>query len=127
MTENPKPAPTGNIGPETARGTDMLLVTYICYIISVVFGITAILGVVIAYLKRGEETESWRVSHYTWLIRTFWIGLLYGVIGTVLTAIGIGILILFATVVWFIIRVVKGWMRYAKEEPVENVESWLIG
>jgi uncharacterized membrane protein len=127
MTDNPKPVPSGNSGPEAARSTDMLLVAYICYLISIIFGITALLGLVISYLKRGEETVSWRISHYTWLIRTFWIGLLYGVIGTVLTGIGIGVLILFATVIWFIIRIVKGWMRYAKEEPVANVESWFIG
>lgn len=124
MTDTQPPA---NTGPEAARGTDMLLVSYICYLISIVFGVTAILGVVIAYLKRGEEGESWRTSHFTWLIRTFWIGVLYFLIGSILTGIGIGVLILLATFVWFVVRVVKGWIRYGKEQPVENVESWFIG
>lgn len=124
MTETQPPTKSG---PETARGTDMLLVSYICYLISIIFGVTAILGVIIAYLKRSDEAESWRTSHFTWLIRTFWIGILYFFIGTILTGIGIGVLILLATFVWFVVRIVKGWIRYGKEQPVENVESWFIG
>ncbi len=130
MAEQPepnKPQPDLSPGPQTARDTDMLLVTYICYLIGVVFGITVVLGVVIAYLQRGEVADGWRASHYTWLIRTFWIGLLYGVVSAVLSPIGIGVVLGFATLVWYIIRVVKGWIRYGQEEPMANVESWFIG
>lgn len=129
MTDNPETPPpaTKPQGTEAARGTDMLLVTYICYLISIVFGITAILGVVIAYLQRGEVSGTWRESHYTWLIRTFWMGILFMAVSITLMVVGIGVLLAFATLVWFIIRLVKGWMRYSKEQPVENVESWLIG
>jgi uncharacterized membrane protein len=130
MTDPSEPAKPGvpsQSGPQTARNTDMLLITYICYLISVVFGITVILGLVISYMQRQDVAGTWRESHYTWLIRTFWIGLLYGVVSMALATIGIGFLLALATLVWFIIRVVKGWMRYANEEPVANVESWFIG
>lgn len=114
-------------GPETARGTDLLLVSYICYLVAILFGITAILGVVIAYLQRGEVAGTWRESHFTWLIRTFWIGLLYGVVSMALAPIGIGFLLALATLVWYIVRIVKGWMRYSKEQSIDNVESWFLG
>jgi uncharacterized membrane protein len=40
-----------------------------------VIGISGIVGIVLAYLNRGKS-EAWLESHYTWAIRTFWIGLL---------------------------------------------------
>lgn len=130
MTDQPDsapPPPVRQTGPETARSTDMLLVGYICYLVGIIFGITVILGAVIAYLQRGEAEGTWRASHYNWLIRTFWIGLLYGVVSMALTPIGIGYLLGFATMLWYIIRIVKGWVRYGKEQQIENAESWLIG
>jgi uncharacterized membrane protein len=32
----------------------------------------AAVGLVIAYVKRGDAAETFLGSHYTWLIRTFW-------------------------------------------------------
>ena len=108
-------------------GTDMGLVAYICYAASVIFGITAIVGVIIAYMQRGEAAGTWRESHYTWLIRTFWIWLLGAIIGIVLSVVLIGFLVLLLLFIWFIIRIVKGWMAYDKQQPIADPESWLFG
>lgn len=126
--ENTTPPPVQSPrGPEVARGTDLLLISYICYLAALIVGITAIVGVVIAYTQRGEVAGTWRESHYTWLIRTFWIGLLFAVIGTVTTWILIGFLIWFATFIWYIVRLVKGWMAYSKEEPIADPDNWFFG
>jgi uncharacterized membrane protein len=54
-------------------------------------GLTAIAGLILAYAQRGGAGPVMR-THYTFLIRTFWLGLLLaivgGVVGGVLFAIG---------------------------------------
>lgn len=124
--------PSSNIpasrGPEVARGTDLLLLSYIAYLVGAVTGgAGSLVGLIVAYLQRAEVAGTWRESHYTWLIRTFWIGLLFIVIGAITTWIAIGFLILLATFVWYIVRLVKGWMAYSKEQPIADPENWFFG
>ena len=69
------------------------------YLGGYVTGISAIVGVVLGYVWRSEPKAGWEVSHYAYLIRTFWIGLIGSVVGVVLTVILIGIPILIAVAV----------------------------
>ena len=57
---------------------------YILYLVSITLGVTILIGLVIAYMNRGQATGTWAESHYTYQIRTFWIGLLYSLISVVL-------------------------------------------
>lgn len=133
MTEptsnTPPPSPADPVrGPDIARNLDMLLVTYVAFLIGLITaGFGAIAGVVIAYIKRPEVLGTWRESHYTWLIRTFWIGMVFMVIGWATVWFFIGFLVFIATSIWFIVRLVKGWMAYSNEEPVRNPEDWFFG
>ena len=95
------------------------------YIVSALVGITSIVGVVLAYLWRGEVGTGWERSHYDFHIRTFWIGLLFGCIGVVLMIVGIGFLILLAVGVWFLIRSIKAMLAAQRHEPISNVGTWL--
>jgi uncharacterized membrane protein len=67
-------------------------------------GITWIVAVVINYVKREEVAGTWLESHFRWQIRTFWFGLLWGVIGGILALVLVGFAILFADAVWIIYR-----------------------
>ena len=99
---------------------------YILYLAGLVTGgVATIVGLVIAYINRGDAPE-WLATHYRFQIRTFWIGLLYGFIGSLTSLILIGILILIAQMVWFIIRCVKGFQQADRGEPIEDVETWWI-
>ena len=100
-------------------------VIYALYALSLVFGVTAIVGVVLAYMAR-DDAPNWLASHYRFQIRTFWLLVLFVFIGILLTVVLIGILVLIATVVWLIVRCVKGWRHLDRLEPVENVETWLF-
>lgn len=97
---------------------------YILYFISVVVGITAIAGVIVAYLKRGEASAA-AASHYTFQIRTFWIGLLFSFISVLTMIIAIGWLLGFATVVWVLIRAIKGFMLAGEGKSIADPETWL--
>jgi uncharacterized membrane protein len=81
-------------------------------------GITWLVAVIIDYVKRDDARGSWLESHFTWQIRTFWWGLLWGVIGGVLLLVLVGYLVLVANAVWIIYRIVKGWLRLAERREV---------
>jgi uncharacterized membrane protein len=98
-------------GPVTA--------VYALYAVSFFVGITAFIGILIAYIKKADAKGSWIQSHYDWQIRSFWWTLIWSVIGLILTFIGIGYLIILAALGWFIYRIVKGWLRLLEDRPVD--------
>ena len=107
-------------------GPDNVKLIYILYLASVVVGITMLIGLVIAYLNRGAAAGTWVESHYTYQIRTFWIGLLYGLICVVLMIIGIGFLLIVAVLVWGVVRCIRGLQWSSSGQPVPNPNSWLV-
>ena len=82
------------------------------------FGITWLVAVIVDYVKRDDARGTWLESHFSWQIRTFWWGLLWGVIGGVLLLVLVGYLVLVANAVWIIYRIVKGWLRLAERREV---------
>jgi uncharacterized membrane protein len=113
-----------NLPKETPAGSGASLV-YLLYLASLVLGVTLLIGVVLAYLNRGEAAD-WVKTHYTFQIRTFWIGLLFGAIGVVTAPIVIGFIVLVAAAVWLIIRCIKGLKVVSRGEPYPNPETWWI-
>lgn len=104
----------------------MVRLVYILYLVGLfVGGTTSIIGVVIAYIYQ-DDAPDWLKSHYQFQIRTFWIGLLWVVLGAVLSVILIGFLIWFFGVVWLIIRAVKGFRYVDKKEAYPDVQTWLF-
>jgi uncharacterized membrane protein len=81
-------------------------------------GLTWIVAVVINYVKRDDVRGTWLESHFDWQIRTFWWGLLWAVVGGLLTLVVVGIAVLFADAVWIIYRIVKGWLSLAENKPL---------
>jgi len=71
-------------------------------------GITGLAGVIVNYVKMDEVQGTWIEPHFRWQIRTFWIGLLWCIIGFITTFIIIGWFILLGISIWVIYRVVKG-------------------
>ncbi|MCO7241394.1 MAG: DUF4870 domain-containing protein [Pseudomonadota bacterium] len=119
--------PTSEKPSETspAPDTTMAMVIYALYLASFVLGFTSLIGVIIAYVYRGKGPV-WLDEHYRYQIRTFWIGLLYGSIATLLTLILVGFPMLLALVVWFIVRCVKGFKGLQEKRAPSNVDSWLL-
>ena len=103
----------------------MPYIVYILYLVSLIFGITSIIGVVIAYINK-QGAAHWVQTHYSFQVRTFWIGLLFFVAGFILTFVLIGWLVLLAWVIWLVIRAVKGMKYYSERRPIPNPETWMI-
>ena len=91
---------------------------YILYAMSHFTGITAIVGIIINYVKKDEVAGTWLESHFRWQIRTFWYGMLWAVIGAATVVILVGFAILFANFCWIIYRIVKGWLNLNDNKPM---------
>ncbi len=102
---------------EKANKTVTTLI-YALYAASLVIGITGLVAIVMNYVKRGEVAGSWLESHFRWQIRTFWFSLLWAVVGAITAILVVGWFILIADLVWFIYRIVKGWLRLNDNKPM---------
>lgn len=118
----------GNVPPASPGGFDMNHPTIISllYLSSFFVGITGIVGVVLAYVWKGEPHGEWEASHYAYLIRTFWIGLIGSVVGILLLIVLIGFFILMATAALVIVRSVLSLVSAQKRAAMPNPDSWLI-
>ncbi len=103
---------------ETAR--NYAVIVHACYAAALLVGITSIVGVVIAYLKRPDTAGTIYESHLDYAIRTFWIGLAMGVAGFILTFVFVGVFLLLFTAVWYIIRVVRAFLAWADQKPIAD-------
>ena len=130
----PKTAPEPTVQPQgtppaATGGFDFNQPTIIAllYIASaLVGGLSGIVGVVLAFMWKGEPKAEWEVSHYKYLINTFWIGLVGCVVGIVLLLVVIGIFVLMAVGLLVLVRSVMSLINAQKHQPMPNPDSWLI-
>ncbi|OCC24103.1 hypothetical protein MB02_08380 [Croceicoccus estronivorus] len=94
------------------------------YLGSCLLFVTGIIGLVLAYVWRGEPHEDWESSHYTYLIRTFWLGLLGTVVSTLLMIVLIGFILLAGVAILVIVRCVLSLVAAQKQQPMPNPETW---
>ncbi|MBV9826649.1 MAG: hypothetical protein JO001_13405 [Alphaproteobacteria bacterium] len=99
-------------------------VVYILYLVGLVVGITPIVGVIIAYVNR-SSAPFWVQTHYQVQIRTFWIGMLYGLVAAATTFVMIGFAVALFSLVWWIVRCAKGLKTASAGLPYDNPTSWL--
>jgi uncharacterized membrane protein len=104
----------------------LAFVVYLLYGVGYFNGLSALIGVIVAHLKVGDADPVLQ-SHYRFLIRTFWIGLLYIVIAVPLCIVLIGFPLLIWSLVWSLVRIVKGFLLLTEGKPVANPGSWLFG
>ena len=109
----------------SGSAANMAKIVYILYLLGLVLGgVTSLIGVIVAYIYRGEAPD-WLKSHFQLQIRTFWIGLLLGLIGVVTTFILVGWLVLLFALIWMIVRCVIGLKTISENRPYPKPESWL--
>ena len=86
----------------------------------------AIVAVIVGLVKRPDVRGTYLESHVSWLSRTFWFGLLWiavsGLITFILVITIVGILIWWlpwaVLFLWYLYRVIKGWLKLNDGEPV---------
>ena len=99
-------------------------IVYILYLVSLIVGVTGIIGVIIAYVNHADAPE-WVKTHYRFQIRTFWIGLLYALLSLATAIIVVGLFFGVFTLVWWIVRCVKGLKLLVQGAPYDRPATWL--
>ena len=115
------------------------IAVYILYLLGLLNGVTVLIGVIMAYALKDRASELHR-THYVFQIRTFWIGLVVGVIGGVIAAAGFPLLWLFgvgallwilsgiifaALWVWFLLRCVLGLIKLLQGEAYPRPRAFI--
>jgi uncharacterized membrane protein len=82
----------------------------------------ALIAVIFGAINRSSVQGTWVESHYQWLSSTFWRGIGLVIVLTVIFFLSIiGILFIwllwFGLTVWYLWRVIKGWMRLFDGKP----------
>lgn len=93
-------------------------VAYGLYALSL-FGLLlpCIAAIIVNYIKVDDSLPLY-ASHHRWMIRTFWWGLLWSAIGAVLLLVLVGWAVLVAAWVWWIYRLIRGFLALMEEKPV---------
>jgi uncharacterized membrane protein len=96
-----------------ARDADKQVTTiiYALYAASLLVGVTCLVAIVMNYVKRDDVAGTFLESHFRWQIRTFWFAMLWSVVGVASLFVFVGFFVLGANLLWFIYRVVKGWIN----------------
>ena len=114
-------------------GRAIATVNYALYVAAFFTGVTALVGVALAYMRRGSASPLVR-SHLDWQIRIFWHCVLAGivifslhwlVIGLGAVTFGIGLIFMvvpWAIGVWWLLwtlwAIVKGFQRLSRDLPI---------
>ena len=110
--------------PASQDNFDAVKLVYILYFIGFFTGIGALAGLIVAYLNKEKATPA-QLSHYIFQIRTFWIGLAYVVVGSLLSLVIVGWFVLLWFVIWALVRSIKGLLLAGEGKSVTDPQTWL--
>jgi uncharacterized membrane protein len=115
------------------------IVVYVLYLLGWAGGVTAVIGFFMAYALKARAPD-WARTHYVFLIRTVWIGMIWAIaavllivlglpltlvlIGFLLWKVGFGILGLLS--LWVTLRCVVGLLFAVRAEPYPRPRAWII-
>lgn len=127
------------VTPRAEEDKILPAVVYGLYLLGCTNGLTAVIGLIVAYVNR-DTAGPINESHFTFAIRTFWLGIAWFLIGGGLIAAGVVLLvvligipmiavggtILGAVGLWFVVRCVMGIYYLVQGEAYPRPRSWLI-
>lgn len=73
-------------------------------------GVPTIIGLIMAYVRRSDYAGTIYGQHLGFLIRTFWYGVLWVLIGGLLALFYIGFIVMAVVGIWYIYRIVRGFL-----------------
>ncbi len=104
-------------------------IVYILYFFAFFTGLLAIIGVIIAYVKRNSpDTPLWLRTHFQFQIKTFWYGVAYLLIAILLSIVLIGWLVYIWGIIWLFTRGIKGLIAINHQGMVTGKDGfWGLG
>jgi uncharacterized membrane protein len=80
--------------------------------------VTAVIGLIINYIKDDDVQGSWLQTHFRWQKATFWYGLLWCALGLLTMPILVGYAVLGIVPIWLIYRIARGWIFLVDGKPM---------
>ncbi len=123
---------------KSTPGRGYVVVIYGLYIGSIMAGVTAPVGVLIAHLRLGRSA-AWLDTHLRFQIRTFWLGILAATVALLLWqgagrmgvsplyAWSFGYLFFTVGIIWLMARCAVGIHRLTSNRAIDAPKSWLFG
>jgi uncharacterized membrane protein len=130
---------TDTVSHSAAEDRTLPAVAYALYLVGLTHGLTILIGLIIAYANRDRAGPLMR-SHYTFQIRTFWLSIGWFLIGAVIAFWGglfsviliglpflwLGLTIMGAVWVWFLVRSIAGVVHLASGDAYPRPYAWLL-
>lgn len=104
---------------------DERILAFIAYILYMIpgAGLTHLAGIVLAYVAR-DGAPPWLQTHYTFLIRTFWVAFFGMIIAVPLCFVLIGIPLVGLILIWVLVRCIVGLVRLNRYAPMYDPYTW---
>ncbi|AOY92549.1 hypothetical protein BKK79_12735 [Cupriavidus sp. USMAA2-4] len=117
---------SGQVLPSGAQLDSLRKLLHILYALYAIFwltgGITALVAIIVDYVKRDDARGSLYASHFAWQIRSFWWSIAWAVLGGALFFTVVLIPAAFAVwgvlSLWMLYRIVKGWLYLNDGKPM---------
>ncbi|GAA6142261.1 hypothetical protein [Hydrogenophaga sp. 5NK40-0174] len=116
-------------GPSSGDDAQLAMVIYVMYGLAIFVGVTALVGIIMNYVKRDDVRGTWLESHFDWQINTFWFSLLagLGVCAILVLSVfqrswamaGVGVLIAVGNLAWWAYRLIKGILRLNDKREID--------
>lgn len=116
MTENPVPAASPAPSDDSLK-TFAMAVYGLMAASLLTGGLAAIAALILAHMKCDDARSTWLGSHFTWQIRSLWWTLGWTVLGVLTVAFIIGWFIILGATVWYVYRIVRGFVRFSERRP----------
>ena len=121
-----------NAAPGTQRDESLRTIGHISYALHAIVAVGAVLpgfqpsillliaAFILDMVKKGDAQGTWQESHFSWRIRSvIWAGILYVVTIPLWLLIFVPGWIAWAAIsIWFLYRVVRGWMALSDRRPM---------
>lgn len=105
---------------QTSSNKTVTHVIYGLYALGIVVGVSPLVALIMNYVKRSDVQGTWLESHFLWQIKTFWYAFAGLVIGGLATFILIGWIILPIVGIWYVYRIVKGWLALVDDKSMST-------
>ena len=89
------------------------------------FGVSAIIGL-LAVMMRDVPTQALAASHHVFQVRTLWTAAVVTVLGVILIVVNAGVFVLFALVVWVLVRGAWGSWMLKSRRAIPDPRTWWI-
>jgi uncharacterized membrane protein len=122
-----EPSVTTMLDDRTRSSKNAAQLCYLLHAVGIIFtlGTATVISVVINYIKRPDSQGTFVFSHHNYMIRTFWWTVFWAVLiwTPILLTFGLAGVVLWIPLlilgIWFIYRLIKGWLRLNENRAVE--------